>query len=177
MDLHLHPVGENSIFVEVIDSAGVELGLLCSDGQVLLGGTRNLAADRLRGKHGWWATSSPSSLVEGGTSRPLVRAEKAEIPGFLPSSSCRAAGEVAFPLHAPDPSICRSPRHPRTSYPPLLLASWFPPALPTEGQLHHRGQGPSLVPHSGPPLLPPLPGADKTTGTAVMCVPRLCTAG
>lgn len=74
MDLHLHPVGENSIFVEVIDSAGVELGLLCSDGQVLLGGTRNLAADRLRGKHGWWATSPPSSLVEGGTSRPLVRA-------------------------------------------------------------------------------------------------------
>ena len=53
MDFHLHPVGEDGIFVEVIDSAGVELGLLCSDRQVLLGGTRNLAADRLKGKHRW----------------------------------------------------------------------------------------------------------------------------
>lgn len=51
MNLHLHPVREDHISVEVINSASVELGLLCSDGQVLLGGTRNLVADRLQGKH------------------------------------------------------------------------------------------------------------------------------
>lgn len=59
MDLHLHPVGEDSIPVEVIDSARVELGLLCSDGQILLGGTRDLAADRLKGKHRQWAANPP----------------------------------------------------------------------------------------------------------------------
>lgn len=104
MDFHLHPVGEDGIFVEVIDSAGVELGLLCSDRQVLLGGTRNLAADRLKGKHMWWAASPPSSLVVEATSRPLVRAGEVEIPGFLDSSSHRDAGEGAFPLHAPPPA-------------------------------------------------------------------------
>lgn len=111
MDLHLHPVGEDDISVEVIDSAGVELGLLCSDEQVLLGGTRNLAADRLKGKNRRWAASPPSSLVAEGTTKPLVRAGEVEIPGFLPTSSHRDAGEGDFPLQTPsqhgqEPSVC-----------------------------------------------------------------------
>lgn len=59
MNLHLHPVREDHISVEVVNSASVEFGLLCSDGQVLLGGSGNLAADRLQGKHRQWAASPP----------------------------------------------------------------------------------------------------------------------
>lgn len=122
MDLHLHPVGEDGISVEVIDSAGVELGLLCSDGQILLGGTSNLAADRLKRKHRRWAASPPSSLVAEGTSRPLARAGKVEIPGFLPSSSHRDGGEGASPLYTPShhpqkPSGCTHVLSPPPSSP------------------------------------------------------------
>lgn len=169
VDLHLHPVGEDGVPAEVIDPAGVELALLRGDGQIWLGGTRNLLADRLKGKGRQWAASPSLSVAAEGTSRSLLRAAEAGIPGLPLSSSPRDAGEGASPLRGP-PQPLGTPQHPA---PP---GSCFPPGPPLEGQLHHRGQVPSLVPRPGPPPLPPSPGADRTTGTAATCVPRLCTA-
>lgn len=101
MDLHLHPVREDGVSVEVIDSAGVELGLLRSDGQVLLGSTRNLAADRLKGKNSWWAASCHSLLAAEGTSRLLLKAGKAGIPHFVTSSCHRDTGRRMFSMALP----------------------------------------------------------------------------